>query len=100
MVIGCRLPGPDDGATIARELHSTQGEAVPWWLTLALDWFPAVLVALLMAWWLDLPLGATVLVFLIVVGITKVAQRLVRAARGSRDGAAGGGGPQGGGKAG
>jgi hypothetical protein len=71
---------------------------MPWWLTLALDWFPAVLVALLAKWWLELPLGATVLVFLIVVGVTKVAQRLVRAARGGRDQAAGGGGSPGGGK--
>ena len=73
---------------------------MPWWLTLALDWFPAVVVAMLAAWWLDLPLGATVLVFLIVVGVTKVVQRVVRAARGSRDGAAGSGGSPGGGKAG
>lgn len=55
---------------------------MPWWLTLALDWFPAVLVALVAAWWLDLPLGAMVLVFLIVVGLTKAVQRIVRAARG------------------
>lgn len=55
---------------------------MPWWLTLALDWFPAVLVALAAGWWLDLPIGAMALVFLIVVGITKAGQRIVRAVRG------------------
>lgn len=75
---------------------------MPWWLTLALDWFPAVLVALLAGWWLDLPLGAMALVFLIVVGITKVVQRVVRAARGggpTAPAAPAGGGSPGGGKA-
>lgn len=56
---------------------------MPWWLSIALDWFPAVLVALLVAWWLDLPpvSGATLLVFLMVVGTTKLVHRLVRLAQ-------------------
>lgn len=64
---------------------------MPWWLTLVLDWFPAVLVALLVGWWLDLPLGAMLLVFLIVVGITKLVQRLARAVRGAGPAAGAGG---------
>lgn len=65
---------------------------MPWWLAFALDWFPAAVVALVATWWLDLPLGATVLVFLLVVAATKLGQRVVRAVRGT------GGAPPAGGK--
>jgi hypothetical protein len=55
---------------------------MPWWLTFALDWFPAVLVALAITWWLDLPLGATLVVFLLIAGVTRVSVRAWKRARG------------------
>ncbi|MCC7281970.1 MAG: hypothetical protein IT556_06275 [Acetobacteraceae bacterium] len=56
---------------------------MPWWLSFALDWFPAVLVALLAGWWLDLPPGAMVLVFLMLVGLSMMIRRAARALRGN-----------------
>jgi hypothetical protein len=55
---------------------------MPWWLTFALDWFPAVLVALAITWWLELPLGATLVVFLLIAGVTRVSVRAWKRARG------------------
>lgn len=66
---------------------------MPWWLSFALDWFPAVLVALAAMWWLELPIGASIVVFLLVVGISRLVQRLLR--RGGGPAARSDGGTQG-----
>lgn len=65
---------------------------MPWWLSFALDWFPAVVVALAVAWWLELPLGATVVLFLLVVGASRLVQRLFRRGAGAASSSGGSGG--------
>jgi hypothetical protein len=49
---------------------------MPWWVQAALDWFPAVILGLIGSYLLELPTGATLLLILIIAGITRVLTRL------------------------
>jgi hypothetical protein len=49
---------------------------MPWWVQAGLDWFPAVIMGLIGGYVLELPIGATLLLILIIAGITRVLIRL------------------------
>jgi hypothetical protein len=57
---------------------------MPWWLQASLDWFPALIIGLGISFWLDLPLGATLLTILIIAGISRVTTKLWQRARGGK----------------
>lgn len=55
---------------------------MPWWIQAGIDWFPALALGLVVAWLLDLPVGAAVLLTLLIAAFWRLGARALRGLRG------------------
>jgi hypothetical protein len=51
---------------------------MPWWIVAGINWLPALALSLGVAWLLDLPIGAAVLLTLLIAAVCRFGARALR----------------------